>query len=77
MTNWKEKLHLVMSRPLGKTKNRELLVIPFISTEIIEKLIEEIPDKFTAIEMEREINGKEWTILTSIKQQLKAKWLGK
>jgi hypothetical protein len=62
--NWKEQL---MARGLGIQTRHKELIFDFISKEIIEKLIADIPNsKFDLSDI---------TSLEDIKQQLRDKWL--
>jgi len=67
--NWKEQLN--HSYPAGVDHEKSWIereaIKGFISKEIIEKLIGDIPDKFTDSGMD--------VYLTELKQQLRRKWL--
>ena len=80
--NWKEQFEKILSKhianwivevskdnqkPLRRKSRKELL--NFISTEIIEKLIEDIPDKIT------NLSGDKFIRSNHLKQQLSPKWL--
>lgn len=59
--NWKEQLFNEFADPNGNISVRGITLEHFISTEIIEKLIEDIPTTTLRIE--------------EIKQQLRDRWL--
>lgn len=69
--NWKEQLYkdygFYLRQLNPKAQER---IINFISTEIIEKLIEDIPDE--AMISERSLGA---VVLGKLKQQLRDKWL--
>lgn len=69
--NWKEQFkgEFASGEFLGTGITRISTVEKFIETEIIEKLIEEMPEHCDYFVGER-------PTLTRIKQQLRAKWLG-
>jgi hypothetical protein len=77
MSNWKEQWWEVMGTKLDVhiPPSQSDIIQDFIETQIIEKLIEDIPDKLGELnhgEMDNWVyDGKEF------KKRLKAKWLGK
>lgn len=71
--HWKERLFTFLTSKKPWTKHRIVDFEYFISTEIIEKLIEDIPDDLTYDRREgiwHEVGGSK-----QIKQQLRDKWL--
>lgn len=78
--NWKEQLRKEFYKRYEGILQDELIeqgylwYADYISTEIIEKLIEDIPDENKMIKENKEYPIGGW-ISVSTKQQLKSKWL--